>query len=209
MEEVFEEISVFILRVVERNTFSRIKELVVSYVRPWNGQVNHESVNYILVLHPEMEVIRYNWMDLRILRKPDVGIMISCHPMMSSSFTSGEMGHNPQAPGPDKKQAHSCWRKNPGRNYDFIRRSYRNLRKTWELRRNDRFVWLVESMDLSELSSSTREILQCLWGWLSVRMRDSLNLIQSNDLGAEWIDHHANLLLSFALAIWNGKSRVT
>ena len=43
VEEVFEEISVFILRVVERNTFSRIKELVVSYVRPWNGQVNHES----------------------------------------------------------------------------------------------------------------------------------------------------------------------
>ena len=40
-------------------------------------------------------------------------------------------------------------------------------------------------------------------------MRDSLNLIQSNDLGAEWTDHHTDLLLSFALAIWNGKSRVT
>ena len=30
-------------------------------------------------------------------------------------------------------------------------------------------------------------------------MRDSLNLIQRNDLGAEWIDHHDDLLLSFIL----------
>ena len=35
-------------------------------------------------------------------RKLDVGIMISC-PMISSRTTSDEMGHNPQAPGPDKK----------------------------------------------------------------------------------------------------------
>ena len=42
-----------------------------------------------------------------------------------------------------------------------------------------------------------------------LEMRDSLNLIQGNDLGAEWIDHHIDLLLSFALAIWDGKSRVT
>ena len=40
--------------------------------------------------------------------KLDVGIMISWPPMMSSRFTSDEMGHNPQAPGPAKKQAHSC-----------------------------------------------------------------------------------------------------
>ena len=40
-------------------------------------------------------------------RKLDVGIMISC-PMISSRTTSDEMGHNPQAPGPAKKQAHSC-----------------------------------------------------------------------------------------------------
>ena len=60
-------------------------------------------------------------------------------------------------------------------------------------------VWLAESMDLSELGSSTREILQCLWGWPSVRMRDSLNHIQGNDLGAGWIDHHTDLLLLFAL----------
>ena len=40
-------------------------------------------------------------------RKLDVGLRINC-PMMSSRFTSDEMGHNPQAPGPAKKQAHSC-----------------------------------------------------------------------------------------------------
>ena len=51
----------------------------------------------------------------------------------------------------------------------------------------------------SDPSSSTREILQCLWGWPSVRMRDSLNHIQGNDLGAGWIDHHTDLLLLFAL----------
>ena len=40
-------------------------------------------------------------------RKLEVGIMISC-PMISSRTTSDEMGHNPHAPGPAKKQAHSC-----------------------------------------------------------------------------------------------------
>ena len=39
-----------------------------------------------------------------------------------------------------------------------------------------------------------------------VRMRDSLNHIQGNDLGAGWIDHHTDLLLLFASAIWDGKS---
>ena len=39
-----------------------------------------------------------------------------------------------------------------------------------------------------------------------LEIRDSLNLIQGNDLGAEWIDHRTDLLLSFALDIWNGKS---
>ena len=29
-------------------------------------------------------------------------------------------------------------------------------------------------------------------------MRDLLNLIQRNDLGTEWIDHHVDLLLLFA-----------
>ena len=45
-------------------------------------------------------------------------------------------------------------------------------------------------MDLSELCSSTREILQCLWGWPSVRMRDSLNRIQGNDSSMRWIGPH-------------------
>ena len=40
-------------------------------------------------------------------------------------------------------------------------------------------------------------------------MQDFLNHIQGNDLGAEWIDHHVDLLLLFALAMWDGKSRVT
>ena len=40
-----------------------------------------------------------------------------------------------------------------------------------------------------------------------LEIRDSLNLIQGNDLGAEWIDHHTDLLLSFTLDIWNGKSK--
>ena len=61
------------------------------------------------------------------------------------------------------------------------------------------FGWLAESMDLSELGSSTRKILQCLWGWPSVRMRDSLNHVQGSDLGAGWIDHHTDLPLLFAL----------
>ena len=30
-------------------------------------------------------------------------------------------------------------------------------------------------------------------------MRDSLNHVQGNDLGAGWIDHHTDLLLLFAL----------
>ena len=34
-----------------------------------------------------------------------------------------------------------------------------------------------------------------------LELRDSLNLVQGNDLGAEWIDHHTDLLISFALAI--------
>ena len=44
-------------------------------------------------------------MDFVYARKLKVGIMISC-PMISSRTTSDEMGHNPQAPGPAKKQAH-------------------------------------------------------------------------------------------------------
>ena len=45
-------------------------------------------------------------------RKLEVGIMIRS-PRISSRFTSDEMGHNPQALGPAKKQAHPWRRKNP------------------------------------------------------------------------------------------------
>ena len=43
---------------------------------------------------------------IKYARKLDVGIRISCP---DDEFnTSDEMGHNPQAPGPAKKQAHYC-----------------------------------------------------------------------------------------------------
>ena len=60
------------------------------------------------------------------------------------------------------------------------------------------FVWLAESMELSKLSSSTREILHACEDD-RVLVRDLLNCIQGNDLGAGWIDHHTDLLLLFAL----------
>ena len=45
-----------------------------------------------------------------------------------------------------------------------------------EILKNDRcLVQLAETMDLFELSSSTREILQCLWVCPSVRTRDSMS----------------------------------
>ena len=40
-------------------------------------------------------------------RELEDGIMTSC-PEDKFKFTSNEMSHNPQAPGPAKKQAHSC-----------------------------------------------------------------------------------------------------
>ena len=120
--------------------------------------------------------------------------------MMNSRFASDEMGHNPQAPGPAKKQAHSCWRKNPGRDYDLThRRFYRSNAKPESCEGTIDGCLACRINGLSELGSLTREILQCLWGWPSVRMRDSLNHIQGNDLGAGWIDHHTDLLLLFAL----------
>ena len=120
--------------------------------------------------------------------------------MMSSRISSDEMGHNPQAPRPAKKQAHSCWRENPGRSYDFIdRRSYRSYSKpescegTIDVCLACRiygyiWTWFVDKRNL-----------QCLWGWPSVTMRDSLNRIHGKDLGVGWIDHHTDLLLLFAL----------
>ena len=49
--------------------------------------------NHVLVWCQQKEGRQYNWMDLRNTRKLDVGLRISC-PMMSSRFTSDEMGHN-------------------------------------------------------------------------------------------------------------------
>ena len=122
--------------------------------------------------------------------------------MMSSRFASDEMGHNPQAPGPAKKQAHSCWRKNPGRSYDFInRRSYRSLRKTWELWRNDRCLFGLQNQRIffPNLVRRQEKFCNACEEWPSVSMRDSLNCVHGNDLGAGWIDHHTDLLLLFAL----------
>ena len=62
-------------------------------------------------------------------RKLEVGIMISC-PMISSRTTSDEMGHNPHAPGPAKKQAHFAEGKTPEEDTTVIcRRFYRSNAK--------------------------------------------------------------------------------
>ena len=52
-------------------------------------------------------------------RKLEVGIMISC-PMISSRTTSDEVGHNPQAPGPAKKQAHFLLKERPWKKLRFF-----------------------------------------------------------------------------------------
>ena len=68
----------------------------------------HDESKYscpILVQIEERKSIQLD--GFKNTRKLEVGIMIS-YPMISSRTTSDEMGHNPQAPGPAKKQAHSC-----------------------------------------------------------------------------------------------------
>ena len=79
------------------------------------------------------------------------------------SGTSVEVGHNPQAQGL-KRNRHNF---DEGRKLeeamipsaDISLGGYENPRVV----KNDRcFIQLAESMELSELSSSTREILQCL-----------------------------------------------
>ena len=81
--------------------------------------------NHVLVLVPIEGRNTIQLGGFKNTRKLEVEIMISC-PMIRSRTTSDEMGHKPQAPGPTKKQAHSCWRKNPGSGYTFVdRRSYR------------------------------------------------------------------------------------
>ena len=71
-----------------------------------NGNSMMSLSNHVLVVPIEgRKTVQLD--GFKNTRKLDVGLRISC-PMMSSRFTSDEMGHNPQAPGPAKKQAHSC-----------------------------------------------------------------------------------------------------
>ena len=71
-----------------------------------NGNSMMSLSNHVLVVPIEgRKTVQLD--GFKNTRKLDVGIMISC-PMISSRTTSDEMGHNPQAPGPAKKQAHSC-----------------------------------------------------------------------------------------------------
>ena len=72
-----------------------------------NGNSMMSLSNHVLIWCQKKEGKQYNWMSFKNARKLEVGIMISC-PMISSRTTSDEMGHNPHAPGPTKKQAHSC-----------------------------------------------------------------------------------------------------
>ena len=52
------------------------------------------------------------------------------------------------------------------------------------------FIWLAESMDFSKLGSSTREFCNACEDDRVLELRDLLNHIQGNDLGAGWIDNH-------------------
>ena len=71
-----------------------------------NGNSMMSLSNHVLVVPIEgRKTVQLD--GFKNTRKLEVGIMISC-PMISSRTTSDEMGHNPQAPGPATKQAHSC-----------------------------------------------------------------------------------------------------
>ena len=63
--------------------------------------------NHVLVWCPKKEDETVQWDGFKNARKLDVGVMISC-PDDEFKFTRHEMGHNPHALGPAKKQAHSC-----------------------------------------------------------------------------------------------------
>ena len=71
-----------------------------------NGNSMMSLSNHVLVVPIEgRKTVQLD--GFKNTRKLEVGIMISC-PMISSRTTNDEMGHNPQAPGPAKKQGHSC-----------------------------------------------------------------------------------------------------
>ena len=68
----------------------------------------HDESEYSCLILVHIEERKSIQLDgFKNTRKLEVGIMISC-PMISSRTTSDEMGHNPHALGPAKKQAHSC-----------------------------------------------------------------------------------------------------
>ena len=75
-----------------------------------NGNSMMSLSSHVLVWCQQKEGRQYNWMDFKYARKMGVECWNNDQlpAMMSSRFTSDEMGHNPQAPGPAKKQAHSC-----------------------------------------------------------------------------------------------------
>ena len=68
------------------------------------------------------------------------------------------------------------------------------------------FVWLAESMDFPNLVRRQEEFCNACEDDRVLECEIFLNHIQGNDLGAGWIDHHTDLLLLFAFAMWDGKS---
>ena len=83
---------------------------------------------------------------------------------MSSRFTSDEVGHNPQAPGPAKKQAHFLLKERPWKKLQFL--STDDLigvtQKPESCEGTIDVCLACRIHGLSELGSLTREILQCL-----------------------------------------------
>ena len=75
-----------------------------------NGNSMKSLSNHVPVWCKYKEKRQYIWMDFKYARKLEVECWNNDQlpAMMSSRFTSDEMGHNPQAPGRAKKQAHSC-----------------------------------------------------------------------------------------------------
>ena len=88
--------------------------------------------------------------------------MISC-PMISSTTTSDEMGHSPQAQ--DLRRSKHILAEGKTLEEVTILSTNDLIGVTQNLRvvkERQMVVWIAESKDLFELGSSTREILQCL-----------------------------------------------
>ena len=139
-------------------------------------------------------------------RKLEVGIMISCPQwwFQGLQVMRWAITHRPQDL---PRSKHTLAEGKPWKELRFIdKRSYRNFSKP-EGCEGTIVVCLACTINgLFRTQFMDKRNSAMLWGWPSVRIRDSLNHIQGNDLGAGWIDHHADLLLLFASAIWDGKS---